>query len=152
MTANKIKLYLERMQAPYVMLVTLDHDKLLAPVRVTTNSSAITSNGEEFISGRIELIPPNSNESESTARLGLANVDRRIGEISRKIDSPATVLFQVIDATEPDVIDQTWPPMFLTNISGDELMVTAELRSQIDRQDPYPNVIASKSNAPGLYA
>lgn len=151
MTADRQQLFRDEIEDPYICLVTLTHPFLEPPVRVATNSSDVVSNGETFLRGRLDVVPPNIKEGEQSARISIANVDRRIGLAAARLITPAQILIQVVNAEDPDTIDIEYPPMWLSNITGDALVVTGELTSQINLRDEWPNVRATKTVAPGIY-
>ena len=152
MTADRATLFSDRISDAYVALLTISHPILEEPIRCCTNSSDITSNGDLYYGARLDLILPTKAQEKQRARISVANVDRRIGLAARTMLTPATITFDIIKADDPDTIEIAYPPMLLTDIRGDVSAVTGELREQMNQQDPWPQVRATKSIAPGVYA
>ena len=152
MTADRVTLFSDRISDVYVVLLTITHPILEEPIRCCTNTSNITSNGNLFYGACLELVLPTKAQEKQSARISVANVDRRIGLAARTMLTPATITFDIIKADTPDTIEIAYPPMLLTDIRGDVSAVSGELREQMNLQDPWPVVRATKSVAPGVYA
>lgn len=151
MTADRSMLFREGISDVYVFLITLSHPSLAQPIRVVTNSENVTSNGNEFLAGRLDVTPPNISEGRPTASISIANADREIGIAAMTLLTPATITLQVVDVSDPDTIDIEYPPMRLMNVQGDDMAITGELHGQLTYRESWPKVQATKAIAPALY-
>src|SRR5579885_2175455 len=63
----------------FLLLLTLDHDELAAPIRVVNNTVDIVSRGNTYIAYPFQLeLPAEDADQISSVRLSIDNVDRTI--------------------------------------------------------------------------
>lgn len=136
----------------WLVLVTIEHADLAAPIRVVNNTEDVVSGGDTYTAFPFEVtLPDSKDDAPDRGRLVIDNVSREIAQAIRSITSPATVTFEVIRAAAPDTIEMTWPFFKLTNVKWDVLQVSGDLTLEDFTSEPYPAGIFSPAGFPGLF-
>lgn len=135
-----------------LILLTIDHDDLSAPIRVVNNNVNIESRSNTYIAFPFTIILPSDNpESPPTARLEIDNVSREIGETIRSISSAPTVLIEVVRTDDFDTLEMSFPQLKLRNVRFDASKVVGDVLSEDIQLEPYPSTTFNPSNSPGLF-
>lgn len=135
----------------WLVLLTIDHDDLEAPLRVVNNNANVTSNGQEFIAFPFEIeLPGEDPDQPATARLKIDNVDRRVVQALRSIASAPTVTIQVILASAPNTVEFSFEGMTLRNAIYDANAITAELTFEQILTEPIA-VTMNPQRFPGMF-
>lgn len=136
----------------YLLLLTIDHADLAAPIRVVNNYADVVSSGDTYTGMPFEItLPPDNDESLSSAQLSIQNVDRQIVQAVRDIDSAPTVTLSVVLAASPNTIEAGPYEMTLRDVSYDALVVTGSLSVEDMMNEPYPGDFFTPGEFPGLF-
>ena len=136
----------------FLVLLTLDHADMSAPIRVCNNTTDITSRGDIYIAYPFQLtLPDDEDNRPPRARLTIDNIDRQIVQAVRDLTSSPTVTIDIIRAAEPDVVEAQFQDFRFTNISYDSHMVEGDLTVEDFTAEPYPAASFSPSLFPGLF-
>lgn len=145
------------------MLLTLDHDDLAAPIRVSTDNKdtfavdgvtirGTISNGENYAYCPMRItLPDDSEESISEARIEIDNIDREILASIRSISSAPTVSMQVVLASQPDTVEARYDNFALADVQADAFVVSGRLTLGNFLGEPYPGGSVLPSNFPGAF-
>lgn len=137
------------------MLVTISHDDLSEPIRVTSDTVDTISRGNTFISFHFTLDLPTSTEGEvSRARINISNVDRRIVKALRDItpgSDPAKVLMEVVLFSDPDTLEIALDDFELTNAKYKRIDVEGDVSQESFFQEPWPKDSFTPSLFPGIF-
>lgn len=99
-------LYAQETGEVFLLLLTIDHTSLAAPIRVVNNTVDVISRGLTFLAFPFEItLPDDDAETLSGARLTISNVDRQIVQAVRSISGAPSVLLEVIMASAPDTVE-----------------------------------------------
>jgi len=136
----------------FIILLTLDHPDLSQPIRVSSDSVATTSRSNTFVSFPFQLSLPDDKENSSPrARLSIDNVDRQIVTALRSINSAPTLLMEIILASDPDIVEASFPDFKLTNVSYNARIVEGDLTIEDFTSEPYPSAVFSPGFFPGIF-
>lgn len=136
----------------FIILLTLSHDEMAAPIRVCSAAENILSRGETFIPFPFALtLPEDEDGRPPRARLGIDNIDRQIVLAVRSLTSSPQVLIEIIRAAAPDVVEARFEDFRFTNISYDSRAVTGDLTVEDFTAEPFPAACFSPSLFPGLF-
>lgn len=114
----------------FVECLEISHSDLSAPIRVCNNTQQITSAGNDFLPFRFAVtLPPDSADRLGELSLTISNVDRRIMEAARSINSAATASFFVVLASSPDSVEYGPVTMSLRSVTANMMTVTGRLRA-----------------------
>jgi len=135
----------------FLTLIEIDHTSLSSPIRVVDNNEDIVSNGNTY-SGAAFLftLPSQADDKLSPAKLTIDNVDRRIVEAVRTINSPADMTVSIILASDPDTIEVGPYDFKLKNVSYDAQQVTGDLLYLQYLDNTASTVIMNNQNFPAL--
>lgn len=136
----------------FIILLTIDHPELAAPIRVSSDGVNTISRSNTFISFPFEIsLPLEDPERPPRARLQIDNVDQQIVQAVRTITSAPTVLIEIVLSSQPDIVEVTIPDFKLTNASYNALSVTGDLSLEEFLQEPYPADSFTPSRFPGVF-
>jgi hypothetical protein len=136
----------------WLLLLTIDHDDLAAPIRVVNNMENVTSNGEVYTAFPFTLTLPGEQEDQPPRlRLAIDNVDRTIVASVRGLSSAPTVQLDVCLASQPDTIEASFPGFTLRQAGYDHLVVEGDLTLEELVTEPFPEGSFTPQFFPGLY-
>ena len=136
----------------FLILITIDHDDLDAPIRVSSDNVDTTSNGNTFVAFPFDLVLADDDENASPrARLSIDNVDRQIVLAVRTITSAPSVLVQIVLASDTDTIEASFPDFKLENISYNDLTVSGDLTLEEFTTEPYPSGTFTPADFAGMF-
>lgn len=153
-----------------LIFLTIDHPDLEAPLRVVNDGGTVAGAPAEWsYDGATYLAFPftasllTDGDGPPRAEIEIANVDRRIGEALRDLDTPPQL---AMVALLPADFDTTVNPrteigsavpiwsasgLVLRNVEGDAVAVRGTVESVDDTQEPWPSLRATQALLPGLY-
>lgn len=143
-------------------LVTISHDDLDEPIRITDNPVSdfgggvwgVTSNGEDFLFIPFELLRPTQDKERlPAARLSIDNVTREILAAIQdtSIASPPDVLVQMVMASAPDVIQQELEGLKIRSIRATAATVECDLTFERLDLEEFPGGTYNEADFPGLF-
>lgn len=137
----------------FLVLLTISHEDLVAPIRVTTDNVNTISRGETFVAYPFEMNLPDDDEAAPpTATITIDNVDREICNTLRRLSSPASFVIETVRAADPDTVEAQWLDFIMRNIQGDASQITGELSLEDVASEPFPYIEFTPSRFRGLFA
>ncbi len=151
-TTAKQAIFAQETDEVFLMLLTINHSDLAAPVYVANNTENIVSNGNTFLGYpfRFEL-PGEDSESLSTVNLVITNVDKLLVEGVRAIGTPLDVKLQVVLASDPDTVEAGDFDMKMRGVNYDALLLTGRCNFNDLLNEPYPSGTYTPADYPGLF-
>lgn len=135
-----------------LVLLTINHVDLIAPIRVVNNKVNITSRGNEFTAFPFEIILPEiANDTPPKAQLVIDNVSRELGRTIRTISSAPNVLIEVVRINDFNALEVAYPAFKLRNVRFNVFQVRGDLVYEDLQSEPYPVHTFSPANFPGLF-
>ena len=120
---------------PTLPLLTILHADLPEPIRLVANTVDIVSRGWLFTAFPFELTLPGASDGGDTpARLVIDNIDQRIVQLIRALSTPPSIIIEVIQASEPNVVEMSLPPMKIFAASADRNAVEIDLNGSGEDQ------------------
>lgn len=136
----------------YVVLITIDHEELPAPIRVCSDSIDTMSRGNNYISYPFEFsLPTDLEEGPPSASITVDNVHRELTNSLRMITSPATFTIEIVRASDPDTLESSFLPLKMRSVKVDALTISGELTTDDDTAEPFPYRSFTPSSFPGLF-
>lgn len=153
LSTNTLKaLYAPETDEAFIILLTLNHENLSAPIRVCSDALNMTSRGDDFIAFPFELVLPDDMENTPPrARLVIDNVSREIMVALKSVTTAANVVMEIVRAAAPDVVEASFPDFKLTNVKYNALTVQGDLTLEDFTAEPYPATLFTPSNFPALF-
>lgn len=135
-----------------LILLTIDHADILEPIRVVNNLQSVFSRGDEFLPFPFDAVLPDNTETAAPrAKLRIDNVSREIGQAIRLIQSPASVMFEVIRQETPDIVEVSFPGMILRDVNYTAMTVEGSIEFEDLTREPYPGRSFTPAEYPGLF-
>ena len=151
-TAAKQAIFAPETDEVFLILVTISHPQLPAPLRAVNNTVNVTSRGDVFTAYPVRIdLPGESADEVARVQLQIDNVDRLILDTLRTLSEPPTVTVEVIMASTPDTVEAGPFAMTLHSAPYDALTVTGELAFEDILNEPFPGDTFSPALFPGLF-
>jgi hypothetical protein len=143
-------------------LVTITHDDLPAPIRITDGPVddfgdglwGVTSNGDDFYFIPFELTLPTEDEERlPTVRLSIDNITREILSAIRdtSVTSAPDVVIQTVMASAPDDVQQELGGLKIRNVRANAKTVDLDLSFERLDLEEFPYGTYNEAEFPGLF-
>lgn len=147
------------------VLITIAHPQLAAlgiespelgvsdgVMRFAASQKDVVSRGLVFKAFGFDWIEPEqSDQGFDAGSLRIDNVDRRIAQVLRSIKGRAEVKVEIVLASQPDVVDRTYPDFIAPEAGWDEASVEISLSVEDDSREPAVAWAFTPDFAPGLF-
>lgn len=144
--------YAPQTDEAFLVLLTLAHPDLSAPVRVSSDAVDTVSRGAVFVAFPFGIVLPDDDERRSPrARLVIDNVDRTIVQTIRGLVTPPVLTIEVVRAAAPDIVEAVFTDFRLANVVYDARVVEADLCVEDFTMEPFPAACFTPSLFPGLF-
>lgn len=135
-----------------LVLLTISHVELGEPTRLCNNGEDIVSRGNTYVGFPFEITLPDETDGQApVAKLRVSTVDRRVIQAVRQISSAPTVTIEVVLASQPDVVEASFPELQLTMTPWDSFTITGDLEIDTLAHERYPYLTFTPSTAPGVF-
>jgi len=136
----------------FLVLLEIAHTSLPSPIRVVNNKQDITVLGEVFSASAFKFIlPPQDDGVIGNSQLSIDNVDRRIVEAIRGIDSFPDVTATIVLASDPDFVEAGPWDFQLRNVTYNRQTVSGELIYENYLRDNCGTIRYRNLAFPGLF-
>lgn len=136
----------------WIALLTIDHPDLTEPVRISSDSVDTDSLGETYSAIPFKFILPSDKEGRVTAvDIQVENVTQLLIPDIRAVNSRATLLIQMVLASDPDVVEVEFNNFYLKKVDYDAVQMTARFVQDSDRTTPF-GLFFTPSNAPSVFS
>lgn len=135
-----------------LVLLTINHDDLSEPIRITSDAVPTISNGNTFVVYPYKVTLPDDPENGfSSGRLEIDNVHRDIVVAIRQISTSPTVTIQIVLGSDPDTVEVEIDGFQMDNIKHDVFTVRSDLVMDNYMHEPFPGNRFVPSFFPGLF-
>lgn len=145
-----------------IFLLTITHDELEDPIRLTTDPTErksdtpliyrTMSRGEEYLFAGVDVtLPDDQDKSPPASKLSIANVTRELIPLARSVSTPPSVKIEAVLASAPDTVEMIWPAMDMSNLTYDASFLQFDLTMDALVTEPYPSGTFSPASFPGLF-
>ena len=136
----------------FIVLVTIDHEGLIEPIRLNTSGENQVSRGETYLACPIQpALSQDSDDRPPQARLVMDNIDRTIVAAVREIATPPTVTLELVRASEMDAVEASFEGFEMREVSYNALTIEGTLTLEGLFQEPAIAYTFSPSYFPGLF-
>ncbi len=147
----------------YTLLTEISHPDLPEPIHLSTDNAdsfefegqtvrGTISNGTNYIFVPVRITwPDDSEETITAAKIEIDNLSPDLLDAIRALEKRPTVVFKVVLASTPDVLEATTGNLQLQDVNADILVVTANLTRRNFFGEPYPGGSMTPSNFPGIF-
>lgn len=141
---NVIRTAMEAGEA-FLILLTLSHSSLTAPLRVTSDAVTTTSRGDSFAPSCLNCRCPTTMKA-AHPRHALPSTTLTC-RLLRSLPSAPPVLIEIVRAADPDTVEARFSDFRLSGVSYDARVVEGRLGIEDFTAEPYPSAAFS----PGLF-
>lgn len=145
-----------------VFLATITHPTLTDPIRLTTDPTqristdplkyGTISRSETYLYAGIDIaIPDEQDKSPPASKLTIENVTRDLIPLARSVNTPPKVTIEAILASDPDVVETSWPDFDMSNLQASATQLIFDLTVDSLSSEPYPADTFSPAHFPGLF-
>ena len=136
----------------WVALATITHRALSEPVRIANNNDNVISRGNLYHKCPFAVkLPLHSEDGPPGAQLRAPNVSQDLVAILREIDSPASIKFEIVLASDPNFIEIEYGIMQITFVRITEALIAATVGLDDLRTEPFPAHGFVPTYFPGLF-
>jgi hypothetical protein len=129
----------EHVGSAWLVLVTLEHADLEAPLRFTSDAVQTVSQGFIFAPMAFEITLPDDVEARAPrAQLRVDNTSQEIIAALRGLVEPLAVTLQIVRAGEPDVVEREWSGLEWRASSYDLAFVSGGLTVEDMAAEEFP--------------
>lgn len=141
-------------------LVTIEHQNLTQPIRVTATPLEVLgeeiygleSRGETFIFLPFDFkLPDQGDGLAPRVELQIENVSQEITAAFKQMMSPAVCKVELVLSSDPDTVEMMWDDLILRGGAGDILYITADVTADDVTRERYPADSYSPSLYPGIF-
>jgi hypothetical protein len=137
----------------WLILLTLNHAGLTAPVRVVNNNEEIISNGEKYLAYPFDItLATDDGEHLPQIQLTIDNVERTLVESIRSIAEPPEIDLVLVLASSPDNEEIKISGLTLREVSYDAFTISGTLMAEDILNQKYPaDVVSLAAGYIGLF-
>ncbi|HLO39704.1 MAG TPA: DUF1833 family protein [Phycisphaerales bacterium] len=137
-----------------IVLVTLDHDDMPAPIRVCSDGKDLISRGDRYIAFPFEIsLPDELDDTVPRVSLRIDNVDQQVVTAVRTVQgSPIQCRLEVVAASDPSEVLMGPYDFSIRDVRWDAITVEGELVYKDLLTEPFPAPLMTPSRAPGIFA
>lgn len=145
-------LYDESTGEVFLMLVTLDHDDLVTPIRLTNNAVNIDSNGDTYLALPFEItLAHDSGDTLPRLKAKIDNVEDTIVSTIRSLTTAPTISVNIVRGDDPDTIEISFPNFTLADARYSAVSIEGEFTLQHYLNEPFPSDSFTPARFPGLF-
>lgn len=150
--ASKVLLESEENVEDAVVLAEIRHESLGSEViRLANAVINVTSKSQLYVGFPFSLEMPSTSQVNSKGRISVQNVDRNIGLFLLALRSPPQIEIIVLSTDDFDTWLMHLRRLWLRNIQGDTLTVSAEIDTWDLATEPWPSKRVVASRYPGVF-
>lgn len=124
----------------------------MTTIRVVNNTEDVYSRGDTFLAFPFEIqLPGEDADMPPAARLRIDNVDKRIVEAVRSINTPPNVTIEVVLASQPNTVEIAFTNMTMRSVEYDADSVRGDLVFETIFSEPVTYSV-TPNRFPGLFA
>ncbi|MES2753777.1 MAG: DUF1833 family protein [Pseudomonadota bacterium] len=156
---------LERQETPEALLafLTITHENLPAPIRVVSDVMDYVIGGATWIGLPFDYQILTDDEGAPQSQIRMQNVDRRIGQALRSVNSRAQMSLTIRSSADfnlsvdPRTEAVANPPLYqflqfdLVDVTVNAVEITGRVMLRDYAQEPWPGLRATQSRVPGLF-
>lgn len=145
-----------------ICLLTITHESLSEPIYVSSVATTrlsddpllygTESRGEQYIFLPFEFtLPDDKSDSPPRVQLTMENIDRTLVSLLRTFVTPASVKFEIVLASDPDLVEIAVPILQMADATIDESTIAITLVADTLINEPHPAGQFTPGAFPGLF-
>ena len=147
----KEAIYRSDTERVFIVLVTIRHPSLAAPLRFTSDAVETLHQGHTHVPFKFEVsLPTDEPDQPPSTVLQIENVDRQIAQTLRELDGAPHFVVTIVLDDDPDRIEAGPFTMKLVNARYGALTAQADIQGPSLIDEPYPVDSYNPIDYPGL--
>lgn len=145
-----------------ICLLTVTHEDLDEPIYLSSDATTrlseqplvygTESRGEQYIFLPFEFtLPDDRSDSPPRVHLTMDNIDRSLVTILRSFSSPASVMMEIVLASDLDTVEITMPALQMSDVSIGDHSIAVTLVADALINEPHPAGQLTPGAFPGLF-
>lgn len=136
----------------YLILLEIDDDSLVNPIRVVNNYASVSSGGNTYTAFPFSInLPDDTGDELPDVKLTIDNCARELTAAVRAITGIPTLNLSVVLASSPDTIEVGPLPFSMRDIVVGAATITATLIGEDILNQKYPKDSMTPQLFPGLF-
>lgn len=124
----------------FLILLTIDHSSMEAPLRFVAWDVNIPSRGNTYYRFPFEItLPKDSIDDPPRMQLRIDNVDRTIVQTLRTLKTRADITVEIVTTEDPDTVEASFTGFKLSDVQYDAFTVSGSLEPETLIREPYPS-------------
>jgi len=146
-------LYSQETGTCFLILLTISHPTLSAPLFFTSDGVQTISRGNVYLPFPFQLtIPDDQDQQLPQAGITIDNVDRSIVTAIRNMGTaPAGILIEVVTSAAPDNVEFASGELTLRDVNYDAMTVSGTLTFEAILAEPFPGDLVTPATIPGVF-
>jgi hypothetical protein len=153
----------QRQEEANLIFATLSHPLLIEPVRVVSDIKNYVRDGATWTGFPFDIQILSDDDNPPKATIEIQNVDRRIGETIRPLQTPPRLKIELLHSDDFDLsadprtaigtpsVEYVADHLFLSNVKIDAMTVSADIVGWDYTQLTWPAPRATQNRLPGLF-
>lgn len=135
-----------------IVLLTISHPDLAAPIYLALNTQTVSSRGKTFLPYFFQIqLPDQTGDKMPAAQLSVDAVDRALIDTLRGLAVPPEVLIEVVMSSAPNNVVLQTPSFVWRAVKYDLQTMSGDLEGPKVYSGMYPDESFSPSVARGLF-
>jgi hypothetical protein len=146
-----------------IFLLTIDHDDLDAPIRLSTDPTTLVSDaplqyktvsrGDDYIYLPMQVVIPDEREdAPPRSQFRICNVTRPLIELVRSTTTPARAKLEFVLASDPDAVEVESPWLDVVSVTSSARDLTFDMTLNSMATEQWPTDSMDPSAFPGLHS
>lgn len=145
-----------------ICLLTVTHEDLEEPIYLSSDATTrlseqpliygTDSRGQQYLYLPFEFtLPDDRGDSPPRVQLTMDNIDRSLVAVLRGFSTPASVMMEIVLASDLDTVEITMPSLQMSDVTIDDHKISATLVADALINEPHPAGQFTPGSFPGLF-
>ncbi len=155
-------LYSQESDEVVICLLTVTHADIGDPIYLSSDPTTrlsddplvygTESRGQQYIYLPFEFtFPDDRSDSPPRVQLTMDNIDRSLVTILRSFSTPASVMMEIVLASDLDAVEITMPALQMSDVTIDDHAISATLVADALINEPHPAGQFTPGSFPGMF-
>lgn len=155
-------LYSQESDEVVICLLTVTHADIGDPIYLSSDPTTrlsddpliygTESRGQQYIYLPFEFtFPDDRSDSPPRVQLTMDNIDRSLVTILRSFSTPASVMMEIVLASDLDAVEITMPALQMSDVTIDDHTISATLVADALVNEPHPAGQFTPGSFPGMF-
>lgn len=155
-------LYSQESDEVVICLLTVTHADIGDPIYLSSDATTrlsddplvygTASRGQQYIYLPFEFtVPDDRNDSPPRVQLTMDNIDRSLVTLLRSFSTPASIVMEIVLASDLDAVEITMPALQMSDVTIDDHTISVTIVADALINEPHPAGQFTPGSFPGLF-